>query len=128
LPFLVALAVTKGRITMDELTTSLHDDRTLELALRVEPVDDPRFGADNRIGPARVEFDLRDGTKLHKEIAEVYGGRRRPMSWDDLAAKFRSCAACSPTPLDPSTVDRMIDRIAGLEDVADVAELVRHVR
>ncbi|MCC6195160.1 MAG: MmgE/PrpD family protein [Burkholderiales bacterium] len=125
LPFLVALAAVRRHVTIDDLTHALDDSRILDLAQRVVPVHDPRFSAENRVGPALVEIDLADGSTRRKEIESVYGGPRHPMSWDDLAAKFSLCVAHSARPPAPAAVDRLVERIAHLEEVCDVGEIVQ---
>jgi len=125
LPYLVALAAVRRQVTMDDLLHALDDPQILGLAQRVTPVHDPRFSIENRVGPALVEIDLKGGGTRRKQLESVYGGPQHPMSWPDVVAKFRSCVAHSARPPEPSTVDRVIDRIAHLEDVADVGELAQ---
>ncbi len=125
LPYLVALAATRRHVTMDDLLHALDDPAILDLAQRVEPVHDPRFSIENRVGPSLVEIDLKGGGTRRKQLDAVYGGPQHPMSWTDLHAKFRLCVAHSARPPAADTVDQLVDRIAHLEDVSDVGELVR---
>jgi 2-methylcitrate dehydratase PrpD len=125
LPYLVAAAAIRRRVDIDDLIHGLDDPAILALAERVTPIHDPRFSIENRVGPSLIEVDLEGGGTRTKQLEIVYGGLGNPMSWDDLAAKFRSCVAYSAKPPTSETADRLIDRIARLEDVEDVGELVR---
>lgn len=125
LPYLVAAAATRGRIDIDDLIHGLEDPAILKLAERVTPVHDPRFSIENRVGPSLIEIDLPGGATRTKELTMVYGGLGNPMSWDDLVTKFKSCVAYSAKPPTSATADQLADRIAHLEDVEDVGDLVR---
>ena len=125
LPYLIALAAVRRHVTMDDLTHALDDRQILELAQRVTPVHDPRFSIENRVGPSRVEIDLKGGGSVSKQLDAVYGGPQHPMSWVDLVDKFRLCVTHSARPPAPEAVERLVDRIAHLEDVADVGELAK---
>jgi 2-methylcitrate dehydratase PrpD len=125
LPYLVAAAATRRQVNIDDLIHGLEDGEVLDLAQRVEPVHDPRFSIENRVGPSLVEAQLKGGGTRVKQLETVYGGVGNPMSWDDLVAKFRSCVLYSAKPPSPAEVDRLVERIEKLEEVADVGELVR---
>lgn len=125
LPYLVALAAVRRQVTMDDLTHALDDRGILELAQRVVPVHDPRFSIENRVGPSLVEIDLKGGGSRRKQLESVYGGPQHPMSWADLVAKFRLCVAHSARPPAADAVERLVERIADLEDVSDVGELAQ---
>lgn len=125
LPYLVALAAARRHVTMDDLMHSLDEREILDLAQRVVPVHDPRFSIENRVGPSLVEIRLKGGGSRRKQLEHVYGGPQHPMSWDDLVAKFRLSMAHSARPNASDVVDRLVDRIAHLEDVPDVSELTQ---
>jgi 2-methylcitrate dehydratase PrpD len=125
LPYLVAAAATRRRVDMDDLIHGLNDSDVLALADRVIPFHDPRFSIENRVGPSRVEADLKGGGTRVKELQTVYGGLGNPISWDHLVSKFRSCVAYSAKPLKTEAVELLVDRIARLEEVQDVGEIVR---
>lgn len=125
LPYLAAAAAVRRRVTLDDLVHGLDDPAILDLAARVSAIHDPRFSIENRVGPSRVEVDLKGGSTLSKQLDIVYGGIENPMSWDDLVEKFRSCVSYSAKPPSAETVDRLVDRIAGLEYVDDVSEIAQ---
>lgn len=125
LPYLVAAAAVRRRVDIDDLIHGLEDPAVQQLADRIKPIHDPRFSIENRVGPSLVEVEHKDGRTLRKQLDTVYGGLGNPMSWDDLAKKFRACVGYSVKPPAPDTVDGLIESMAHLEDVKDVGELVR---
>ena len=72
-----------------------------------------------------VEVNLLDGTVLSKEATTSRGTPDRPMTQEELAAKFHDCAQGILT----SDVERsVLDLIYRLDSVADVAELTSLLR
>lgn len=124
LPYLVAAAATRGRVDIADLAEDLENATVLALARRVTAIHDPRFSIDNKVGPSLVEFVMKNGAVLSKQLACVHGGPSSPMSWDELAAKFRSCAAYSARPPSAKAIERVIERSQQLEQVQDIGELV----
>lgn len=124
LPYLVAAALVRGRVDIDDLVRRLEDPAVLALARRVGPVHDPRFSSENKVGPCLVEVQGKDGRVYRKELAFVHGGPSSPMSWDELAAKFRSCAAYSARPPAADAVQRVIAGVADLEQLPDIDGLI----
>ena len=124
LPYLVAAAATRGRVDIADLAEDLENPSVLALARRVTAHHDPRFSIENKVGPSLVEFVMKDGTILRKQLESVHGGPSSPMTWDELAAKFRSCATYSARPPSADTVERVIDRMRNLEQVADIATVI----
>ena len=47
------------------------------------------------------------------------------MNWEDLAAKFRECAAASATPVTQPKVARAIELARSLENLSDGTDLIR---
>ncbi len=69
--------------------------------------------------PGRLEARLRDGRVLHLDVLANRGGPERPLTDDELAAKFRDNAAVS---VDAPTADAIRAAVDGLADgvAADV--------
>jgi 2-methylcitrate dehydratase PrpD len=67
---------------------------------------------------------LRDGSRHTTLIETVYGNPSKPLSRDDHLAKFRKNCAAAARPLPPDNVERMIEQIDRLEEIADVTEIV----
>ena len=72
-----------------------------------------------------VEVNLRDGTVLSKEATTSRGTPERPMTREELAAKFHDCAQGVLT---SDAEHSVLDLIYRLDNVANVAELTSLLR
>jgi 2-methylcitrate dehydratase PrpD len=68
-----------------------------------------------------IEIELRDGRVLRGRADFAAGSPALPMSYDDVAAKFRECADHASWPA--HRVEAAIELVARLEDLDDVGEL-----
>lgn len=88
LPFIAGACLARGRLTLAEFAAdSLADPEILRLAQLVEIDDDP----ESRFPQAysgEVEMVLRDGRKLTRREDVNRGHAERPLTHDDIRAKF----------------------------------------
>jgi 2-methylcitrate dehydratase PrpD len=75
-------------------------------------------------GYAEVSVTLKNGSIVHSRCEQPRGGPKSPLSWEELAAKFRDCAG---RVLDQESTERSLSLIADLERMAAVADLTRLV-
>jgi 2-methylcitrate dehydratase PrpD len=68
-----------------------------------------------------IEIALTDGRKISGRADFGKGSPANPMSYEEVADKFRECAAFSLWPSDKAK--RVIELVKGLEDLPDVREL-----
>jgi 2-methylcitrate dehydratase PrpD len=68
-----------------------------------------------------LEITLTDGRVIHDRADFGKGSPANPMSYDEVADKFRECAAYSRWPRQKA--ERVIEAVKGLENVRDVREL-----
>lgn len=68
-----------------------------------------------------IEITLKDGRKISGRADFGKGSPANPMSYEEVADKFRECAAFSRWPRDRA--ERLIELVRGLEDLRDVREL-----
>ncbi|MDQ0381525.1 MmgE/PrpD family protein [Amycolatopsis thermophila] len=88
LPFVVAASISRGRLTLAEFTEdALADKEILGLAQLVEIGDDPESLYPHAYS-ASVEIELHDGRKLARREAVHRGHAERPLSHEDIRAKF----------------------------------------
>jgi 2-methylcitrate dehydratase PrpD len=66
---------------------------------------------------AEVRILLRDGSEHALRVDSPRGGPSRPLSWDELVAKFRDCTEAV---LSPETAGLVVGLIARLEELPDV--------
>jgi 2-methylcitrate dehydratase PrpD len=95
IPFLVATALSRGRVRLEDLTTdALADERVRALARRVTvTVADDVEARYPRERGARVTLALSDGRRIAAEQYGAIGDRARPLSPAHVRAKFSALAA-----------------------------------
>ncbi len=126
-PYAVAAGLFGGGglgVGLDDYTDALATDAARRaLMAKVTVVADPRCDA---IFPHQFPAVLRVGTTGGRELAaEVLanrGGPQRPLSYDELAVKFRDNAARL---LPDRAVDRVQELAAGLQALDDLSPLLR---
>lgn len=117
IPFTVALALVRGRVTLDDFSpASLADPDVLALARRIEARDGaPTTGA---AGGALL-IALPQGESLQGSVGNARGHPQRPLSRDDLVAKFVDCAGRAARPLDPGTAASAATALLQIDAAAD---------
>ena len=68
-----------------------------------------------------IEIALKNGQQITGRADFGKGSPANPMSYDEVADKFRECAAFSRWPSDK--VERVVEMVKGLENLSDVREL-----
>jgi 2-methylcitrate dehydratase PrpD len=121
--FTTALAFEDGRVTLDGFTDErLRDPALLRLAERMEFEADPSY----RDSGGALTVETRSGAVLGYVVEDLAGSPSRPLSDDDLVAKFLDCAAHAASPLHASDGRRLAEVVLRLEEVRHVGrELLR---
>ncbi len=128
LPFLVALAAVHGTVRMTDFTADgLRDRRIRDMAAKVVPVDDPSLDWRLDLPPGRVEIRTLDGRIVARSGAGYPGGPEAPATWEEVAGKFRDCAAHAVSPLPPDRIEAIIALARDLESLSDSGELTRQL-
>lgn len=91
--------------------------RRVEFLQTGEPVPATR-------GYAEVAVTLKNGSVLRQRSDQPRGGPEKPLSWDELAAKYRDCAA---RVIGGEATERSLAQIAELERLPATADLTRVV-
>jgi 2-methylcitrate dehydratase PrpD len=125
-PYTIAAALLGGSglgVGLDDFTDALATDparRALAGRVAVEP--DPEC---DRIFPEQLPAILRvgtrDGRELVERVLENRGGPGRPLSDEELAAKFRDCAL---RVIDEEAAGRIEDAARRLESLSSVGDLL----
>ena len=124
IPFTAAIAMQQGGVTLRAFTDeALRDPAVLAMAQRVryQPIPD----AEKTSRVPIITIETRQGTTLRRQVDGVPGDPRYPASPALLEAKFRDCVSFSATPIPAANIDRVVELVANLEDVADATEIVR---
>ena len=106
IPFNVAVAALKGRVTFRDFTAEgLRDPEVLRMAEKVRWVSAPELDEERfrRRGisllPGKVGVTDSRGRTFTKRTDFPYGHHFNPIKVDDLMEKFRDCVAFSPRPI-----------------------------
>jgi len=111
IPFLVAAAWLRGRMTLAELEPeALADPAILALAARVGYAIDPNSPFP-RSYSGELVVRLRDGRELRHREEVNRGAPERPLSNADIVTKYRGNAALA---LNPAGIDRLEDAVLSL--------------
>ena len=120
LPFAVASAIVGGREGLDLFGEEARTDkRVLALAERVHHRRDDSLPFPKTFG-GRITIQLRDGRLREADELINRGHPDRPLSDDEVVAKFTSNARRR---LDAGAVQKVVDTVWGLEELDSVDEL-----
>jgi MmgE/PrpD C-terminal domain len=94
IPYCVAVTLMDGALTPRQLWKDrVHDAHVHELASRVVLTEDPAMSAAYPAKwPVQITLRLRDGEKITCRVDEVKWSPERPLSFEEVADKFRMCA------------------------------------
>jgi 2-methylcitrate dehydratase PrpD len=117
-PFLVATALVKGRVTIDDVA-EVANAAVLSLANNIEG----RPVAGKERGWARLTVTLADGRSAVREVVNPSGSPDAPIDDTTLDDKFRDCARHAVTPLSDRAVTSTIAAIRTLPDAIDARQI-----
>jgi len=121
LPWAVACTIIDGKLSFSHFTDeAVRNPRYAELARKVESeMDDGQRGV-------WVEMKLKDGrTAKSRRILAAKGHRDNPQSTDEMVEKYRDCVQHGPKPLARERTEQAKNMILRLQEVTDVAEIIR---
>ena len=130
IPFTTAIMAAKGNVTLRAYTEEgLQDPVVLAMADKVSyrPAGKAATGRGGSadVSSTSVEVVTRDGRRFEHRSTGVPGDPNNPVNWEQLEAKFRDCVSFSANPISAGNVDKAVGLIRNLEDLTDVAALVR---
>ena len=118
LPYTVACMLVRGHVDLDDFTPeAIRDGAMLELARRVECTPDPHANYPHTF-PGRLRMTLRDGRTLERDEPLNRGSAERPLSDEEVLAKFRRNA-------EPVIAPEQIERLAAAVQSVDTAPSIR---
>jgi len=65
-----------------------------------------------------------DGEEYTKQVDYVLGHPQNPVDWEWLTDKLNGCAAYSAVPIPEANLTKLMAKVQGLENVADVGEII----
>jgi 2-methylcitrate dehydratase PrpD len=125
----IAVALIDRRLGLEQYEPArIHDSLVRELASRVEVRVHPALTAIERWDRERfadVEIHMKNGAVHNRRVGSPIGHPRRPLSDEQVAAKF--IAAVSPR-LAPRAAKRLYDAMRRLDRMASTAEVTAEIR
>ena len=123
LEYCLAAALVDGGVGLSSFTDeAIRRPEAWELMAKVS-VGEGAEAAEFPIGGyAEVRIVLSDGSEYGTRVDVPRGDPSRPLSWDDLAAKFRDCTGAALPAGGVDGVLRLIEGLDGLEDVSRLTE------
>jgi 2-methylcitrate dehydratase PrpD len=120
---MIALALVDGNVTFASTRSyqRMSDPMVLAVKERVNLVADPALVNPEAPRSAKLEVVLKGGRTLSHFTPHAYGTKQNPMDSKDVDAKVRELL--EPV-LGGSRTEAVIERVNGLDDVANVQELL----
>jgi 2-methylcitrate dehydratase PrpD len=126
-PYVTAVALLYGAVTVDDfIIDTIKRPEVLKMAQKIGTILDKSMDR-HGVGPSRVTITMTDGKSYTEHVEHCLGSVERPMTLDDVARKFRECAASALKPLKKDRVEKIIDMVNRLETLEDAADIIRAV-
>jgi len=128
IPYTVAVALTKGKVFLNDFTsdTVKKDSSLLELAKKVRVLIDPELSA-NDISCANMVIRMLQGESISFKVNTLKGSPLRPMTFEECADKFKQCLEYSHKSSLITNNEIITDFIFNLEKKKDVGEIFDYV-
>ncbi len=122
--YIVAVVLLENAALLEQFSDArIADPAVMALARRVEFVVDPEIDKlYPKQFPNRVEIILKGGRRFETRIDFAKGSVEQPMSFDEVAGKFRSLSSGAMT---ESSAERIVETVDRLEKLRDIRELTR---
>jgi 2-methylcitrate dehydratase PrpD len=122
LQYIAAVVILEGAALLEQFRESkIINSKVVEMARRVQVIVDPEI---DKWYPKRfsnrVEVILKNGQRYEKQIDYPKGSIEQPMSFDEVAAKFRSLAGGV---VSKTRTEDIIHRVGILEELGNIREL-----
>ncbi|MCL4181884.1 MAG: MmgE/PrpD family protein [Burkholderiaceae bacterium] len=125
IPWGVATALLRGRVVMDDFTTSAVADReALALTAKMRTEVDPTLNSSRGVEPARVKLVMDDGKSWAVQVDLARGSPGKRLSFDDCAHKFHDCVSFAGGWMTQANAGQAVEIVMNLENVEDVRELI----
>ncbi len=127
MPYVIATALVKGDVFPGVLNEdTLADPEILRLSRRVRveaTPDKDDYMMKEGFPPDDVDIHLKDGRVVSGAQRNAKGHPANPMSFEDVARKFRKCAAFAAAPIPSNKLETFISTVAGLDKQTDARSL-----
>jgi len=124
IPWALASAIAYRKLGIKHFTEeALRNKKIHRLASKiVVQLDSQLTRAD--IEPAIVEVRIKEGRNYSKRVDYALGSPKNPLSIEDIMEKFQNCASYAAKPIAKERLDQVVQMVEGLENVADVGQII----
>jgi 2-methylcitrate dehydratase PrpD len=124
--YAVAATLMRGHFTLDDIEPeAVCDPAVGALARQIHVHVEPSWT--ERLVPAELSIQTRDGRALTQRVQVVPGGPAAPLGAAAVQRKIEDCFLGGPSPLPRPAFVTLQQRLAGLEHLDDMAQLFRGV-
>jgi len=124
MPYVIATALVKGNVFPDVLNEdTLGDPDILKLSRKVHveaTAEKDEYMMKEGFPPDDVDIHMKDGRVHSSAECNAKGHPANPMSFDEVAEKFRKCAKFAARPLPARQLDEFIAAVCRLDQLGDV--------
>jgi len=122
LPYAVALAIVKGRVSFDEFQPEILNDRKIRnMMKKICVVHNAEFdGIFPKKWPSRITIHTVDGRVLECRVDYPRGDVENPLSWEELVRRFKTHSAAV---FKPSRQEIILQKVKTLSTILDLNEL-----
>lgn len=129
IPWGVATALTRGFVGMEHYTeAAITSQDILDTAAKITVELDHSLDRSDKIPPGKVCVTTNIGQVYNSQVDYPLGSPERPISFEDCAMKFRSCAANSTPRLSNSQIEEVIQLVRHTEQLQNVGEIMKLLR
>jgi 2-methylcitrate dehydratase PrpD len=124
--YTTAISILKKDVFIDDFLAEnvVSNRRAHELAKKVRIIVDQE-PIEKGLTPCTVEIRTKNGGQYRSSVDILRGDPRKPISFDDIADKFRKCAAFSVIPIPDTKINEIIGIAGQLEDLRNINRLTR---
>jgi len=124
--YIVAVVLMDDAALLEQFSESrIADPAVMGLARRVEFVVDPEIDKlYPKRYPNRVEIILKDGRRFEERIDFPKGSVEQPMSFNEVAGKFRSLSGGAIAESRTEQIIETVDRLEKLKDIGSLSRLL----
>jgi 2-methylcitrate dehydratase len=126
LPWCIAAAVARGRVTPAEFSDEALRDQTIRSVIqRVRVVAEPAFEEMfPRLQPCEVTFVLKNGERITERIDYAKGDPRDPLTDEEIGQKFAFLSEGLLSPRRRGEILAMIEELESTDNVIELVELL----
>ena len=128
IPWVVAVALAKGRVTPASFTNAaIRDPEILAITNKITAQFDPELNQVGGLESGRVDLHLKGGTTLSCHKDNYMSGTDGVMAYDKVVDKFMDCADFSDLSIPQHRLQETVDLIRNLEELDDATTVMRHL-